>query len=144
MECGAIIFIMYKYKIIKPYANPESDRICYEAWISKGTLAEALKVVQEKAVPNKRSKVISTQDGVRKAAVRYMIYNYDKAKEQLIEEYKKYGYLVEENAVELYMIKLAISTLLVPERIKFWMQEHGLLEKYQDTIEYYLKNKYSG
>jgi hypothetical protein len=116
-----------------PYSNPETERLAFEAWFSEGSLKRAQQKLMDAGVLNAWGRPY-TLDGVRKVAVRYMVKNYEESKKMLMETYKKTGYYVEEDFIEKYMIRLAVSYLVTPERVKFWLLENNLLEKHERYI----------
>ena len=117
-----------------PYRNPDIDREAYLAWYEEGTIFKAAQRMKEKGILTIR-KTHYSPDGVRKAAVRHMINNYDEVRENLLKLYSENGYIVEEAKIDRFMIKMAVSALRNPERVKFWMIQHNLMEKYGDFLE---------
>jgi hypothetical protein len=117
-----------------PYKNPETDRIVFETWFSEGSLKKAQLKLRDDGIVNAWGRPFATPDSVRKAAIRYMVSNYEESKKMLIDTYEKNGYYVEEDFIERYMIRLAVSNLRTPERVKFWLLEHDLLEKHKKYI----------
>jgi hypothetical protein len=117
-----------------PYSRPENDKIVFETWFSESSLEKARVKLRDDGIVNAWGKPYATQDSVRKAAVRYMVNNYEETKKMLIKTYEKNGYIVENDFIERYMIRLAVSYLAKPERVKFWLLEHDLLEKHERYI----------
>jgi len=116
-----------------PYRDPEIDREAYLAWYEEGTILKAAQRMEQKGILSMHNKPFSP-DGVRKAAVRHMINNYDEARTNLLKLYAENGYIVEENKIDRFMIKMAVSALKNPERVKYWMIQHDLMEKYSDYL----------
>ena len=126
---------MYEGMLKIPYRNIESDRAAYEAWFKEGSLSRARDVLEKKGILTSKGRPFASDAGVRQAAIRYMIFNYDETKQKLLDSYKEHGYAVEEKFIERYMIKSAVKILMTPERIKFWLIGHNLLEKHRKFIE---------
>ena len=108
-------------------------KAAYEAWFSEGSLKRATDKLKRDGIVSTHGKPYYAS-GVRLASTRYIVDNYDEARIMLIETYKKNGYIVEEKFIDRYMIKLAVEILRTPERVKFWLVEHNLLENYKDYI----------
>lgn len=117
-----------------PTHNLEVDKICFETWMAEGSLKKAGYRLKEKGIVSSHGTSFSDQ-GIYKAAQRYMIRYFDETKQMLMETYKKNGYLVEERYVDYYLIKIAIVILHTPERVKFWLIENNLLEKHRRFID---------
>ena len=113
----------------KPYRNPEVDKEAYLAWYEEGTLLRAAKKMEEKGIISAQKRPF-TPDGVRKAAVRHMINNYDEVRAELLKLYSDSGYTIEETKIDFFMIRMAVSSLNNPDRVRYWMTEHHLIEKY--------------
>lgn len=113
--------------------NEETDRIAFEAWNTEGTLQRAADKMAEKGILSKQRKPF-TLDGVRKAAIRHMVYNYEESKKFLMDTYTNSGYVVEEKYIEQLMIRMAVSALHNPKGIKNWMVDHNLLEKHRKYL----------
>jgi hypothetical protein len=118
----------------KPYRNPEVDKEAYLAWYEEGTLLRAAKRMEEKGIISAQKRPF-TPDGVRKAAVRHMINNYDEVRAELLRLYSSNGYTIEDSKIDHFMIRMAVATLNNPDRVRYWMAEHGLMEKYSGYIE---------
>lgn len=116
-----------------PYHDPEVDKAAYEAWYTEGTIDKASVKLANQGILSKRGKPFSP-DGLRKAAVRHMINHYEESRETLKKIYHDNGYVVEEDQIDRLMIKMAVSALHNPQRVKFWMIEHNLMEKYQEYL----------
>ena len=117
-----------------PYRDPEVDKQAYLAWYEEGTILRACQRMKDRGIYSKR-KTPFTPDAVRKAAVRHMVYNYDEARSTLLKLYADNGYEVEESKIDRFMIKMAVTALHNPERVRFWMKEHGLLEKHSTYLK---------
>ena len=115
------------YGIGKLRADPEVDKKCFLAWQSEGILIRAHQKLVKDGVVSSNGRYF-TPDGVRKAAVRYQVNNYDESKKIILSEYEKHGYIVDEFHVDKYMIRMAVSALRNPFRVKKWMQEHHLMD----------------
>jgi len=115
------------YGIGKLRADPEVDKKCFLAWQSAGTLKHAHQKLVEDGVVSSIGRPF-TQDGVRKAAVRYQVNHYDECKQLVIQEYAKQGYIIDEFHVNRYMIRMAVSALRNPYRVKKWMEDHHLMD----------------
>ena len=113
--------------------NSENDKLVFEAWFSTGSLKRATQKLAKDGVVSVRGKPYSIP-GVRYAASRYMVDNYAESKQMLLDTYKKNGYIVEEEFIERYMIKMAVFTLATQERVKFWLVANNLLEKHKNYI----------
>ena len=64
-----------------------------------------------------------------------MVVHYEDTKQMLLEQYHKNGYIVEEQYVEQYLIKMAVQALVSRERVKFWLIENDLMEKHKKYID---------
>ena len=124
---------MRQMRLKIPHHNPNNDKLVFDAWFSTGSLVRATQKLKEDGVVSIRGTPYSTP-GVRFAASRYMVDNYAEAKQRLLDEYKKNGYIVEEEFIERYMIRMAVFVLVVQERVKFWLVENNLLEKHKNYI----------
>jgi hypothetical protein len=116
-----------------PRHNSDNDKIIFEAWFTAGSIKRAAQKLAKDGIVSARGKPYSAP-GVHKAAKRYMVDNYAEAKQILLDTYKKNGYIVEDKFIERYMIKMAVETLVIQERVKFWLVENNLLEKHKDYI----------
>lgn len=121
------------YYMSKLRHDPEVDKVAFEAWQSEGTIKRAYQKLMKDGIISSRGRPFSP-DGVRKSAVRYMVYHYDDSKKLLMETYEKTGYAVEEEYIERLLIKMAVSALRNRWRIKGWLIEHELLERHKKFI----------
>jgi hypothetical protein len=117
-----------------PYSDPEIDKLAYEAWYTEGTLIRAAQKLKDNGVVSFRKKPFSPV-GLRKATLRYMINNYAESRAALKQLYDDNGYKVEDDFLDRLMIKMAIYAFNNPSRMKFWLEEHNLIEKHKDFIE---------
>lgn len=117
-----------------PQHNPETDKLVFAAWFETGSIKRATqKLIKDGVVSNRGTPY--SEPGVRFSASRYMVDNYPEAKQMLLDTYKKNGYIVEEQFIERYMIKMAIFVLVTQERVKFWLVANNLLEKHKTYID---------
>jgi hypothetical protein len=114
----------------------------YEAWFTEGTLDRARDKLTRDGVVNSMGRPYS-RDGIRKAAVKYMVQNYEESKEVLIASYRKFGYEVNEENIERYMIKLAISSFFTPNSLKEWLKENNLYGKHKEFIHTFVDIDYN-
>lgn len=121
------------YSMGKTRFIPESDKAAFEAWNSEGTIYKAYVKLKNDGIISSAGKPFSP-DGVRKAAVRYMVYHYEQSIQFLTENYAKAGYAVEDDYIERLMIRMAVSALRNRLRIKKWLIDHNLLEKHEKFI----------
>lgn len=115
-------------------ADPDTDRAAFIAWHHEGTIAKACQKLKRDGIVSTRGKPLSP-DGVRKAAVRYMMNHYPEAKISYKEAYDRFGYVVDDIQIERLLIRMAFGTFRNPARIKHWLLEHDLMDKHKLFIE---------
>lgn len=120
--------------IRSPYSDPEVDKAAFMAWHQEGTILRACQKLKEDGVKNTRGRSFSA-DGVRKAAVRYMINHFPEAKVSFQKAYERFGYSVKEENIERLLIKMAVAQYKNPYRIKHWLIQNNLLDKHKVFIE---------
>lgn len=124
-----------KQMMIKvPRHNSLVDKICFDTWMQTGSYKRAYYKLKEDGIKNSWDRPFSLP-GVRFAAQRFMLDNYEYTKNALMDSYNKNGYIVEEKYVEQYMIAKAVTVLHSPERVKFWLVRNNLLEKHKKFID---------
>jgi len=115
-------------------ADPNTDKAAFMAWHQEGTILRACQRLKSDGVLNTRGRPYS-RDGVRKAAVRYMMNHYPEAKVSFKEAYNRFGYVVEDDQIERLLIRMAFGTFKNPARMKYWLIENGLMEKHLTYIQ---------
>lgn len=124
-----------KQMMIKvPRHNSIIDKICFDTWMETGSYKRAWVKLQKDGIMNCWNRPFSLP-GVRVAAQRFMLDNYEYTKKALMDTYNKNGYTVEEKYIEQYMIAKAVTVLHTPERVKFWLIHNDLLEKHRKFID---------
>lgn len=108
------------------------DKQCFDLWLELGTLQKVANRLEKDGEVNEITGKPFTLMGIRVAALRYLIYNPNKAKERMIKSDPNSEYVQTEYSWKLFLTKRAVEVLAKrnSERVFRWAKNNGIPKEF--------------
>lgn len=105
---------------------------CFDLWLKLGSLQKAANALTNQGIINKTTGKPFTRNGIRFAALRYLIHNQEECRERMEKYDPNSPYLMTDETWYEYLAKRARDSYYnhKPEALYNWAKKYGIEEKY--------------